>query len=59
MATAAVDPADVTITPRPTADELTAILKAYTELWPSEAATVDPNEGIQWRFSGRWWNRHR
>ena len=49
-------PADLVVTPEPTAEELAAIIAAYEQLWPrNESALAEPSP--RWRYAGRPWLR--
>jgi hypothetical protein len=56
----AIDPAQLTLRPRPEPDAavLAAIASAVQLAWPRTAA---PDQQLSvheaWRFSGRWWNK--
>jgi len=60
MSALAVDPAQLTLRPRPEPDPavLAAIASAVQLAWPRPAP---PDEQLPvheaWRFSGRWWNK--
>ena len=60
MSALAVDPAQLTLRPRPEPDPavLAAIASAVQLAWPRPA---EPDERLTvheaWRFSGRWWNK--
>ncbi len=54
---ATVSAADVS--PKPTDEEVVAIMAGVEALWPKPATVVDttPSRSTAWRFSGRWWSR--
>jgi hypothetical protein len=47
------------VSPRPTDEEVVAIMAGVEALWPKPAVVVDttPTRSTSWRFSGRWWSR--
>ena len=46
----------VTVAPQPTQEELTAILLAYQQAWPTETELeADSATFERWKFSNRWW----
>jgi hypothetical protein len=47
------------VSPRPTDEEVVAIMAGVEALWPKPAVVVDatPTRSTAWRFSGRWWSR--
>ena len=60
MSALAVDPAQLTLRPKPEPDPavLAAIASAVQLAWPRPAAP-DERQPVHeaWRFSGRWWNK--
>ena len=44
--------------PRPTDDEMVAIVAAIEMAWPRPVLAEDAKEEpLTWRFSGRWWSK--
>ena len=60
MSALAVDPAQLTLRPRPEPDPavLAAITSAVQLAWP-RPALAEAQQAVHeaWRFSGRWWNK--
>ena len=60
MSALAIDPAQLTLRPRPEPDPavLAAIASAAQLAWPRPAAPDEQRPVHEaWRFSGRWWNK--
>ena len=57
QAVGALQPSDLVVTPRPSDDELAAIIVAYEELWPGVGEAARPAPSPRWRYIGRPWVR--